>query len=233
MHLSSLAAWVLPIVTATGPPVGVPSTKQAAKAAASALGAPPSGGFVVVLEQLPPETLKAGRSSFQPTFELRVLYTPPGKFTIERHDLTQGTQRETRYDATATNPSLPPLWLRWLVTGAKAVKPLTTAMGLAPRTSLARAGRDVLWVWGAGPRDRSSPQLHLERDTGRIRRIIVGNDTVSFEGRAGADTPWSRRWPSVIVFGKGGAVERFRVVTVRALPAPPPPPPPGPKSSPK
>jgi hypothetical protein len=84
------------------------------------------------------------------------------------------------------------------------------------RRSLARDGTTILWVAGAGPRDVLVPQVHLERDTGVVRRIVQEATPwplVSFEGRF--EVPGSKHaWPQFISFDEAGKKVRYEVKKV-------------------
>jgi hypothetical protein len=148
---------------------------------------------------------------------MRIVASGEGRILLEIQDLAQATTMLHAWDRRPQiQPRRPaPAWLEWL-TGMKGGE-LFRLLALDPkRRSLARDGTTILWVAGAGPRDVLLPQVHLERVTGALRRIVQPDTPwpiVSFEGRF--DLPGSKHgWPGQISFEEAGKTVRYEIKKV-------------------
>lgn len=202
----------------------VPNTRTIAAALEKAAAKPPVGGVTVVLREVA-QKRPATRSATQaapgpPTWELRLIVAPSGDVTIERENLRLGAVSVERF-AVADPSRKRPSWLRVVLAGPGGVARLARDLGVAQTTSLGRDGKAILWVWGAGPRDRKSSQLHIDRFSSRVVRVIDGAEDVSLRGVADTTTPWGRRWPRTVEFRQGKKTMRFDVVAIRAAPQSP------------
>jgi hypothetical protein len=113
-----------------------------------------------------------------------------------------------------------PAWLQVLA-GRNLKAVLQTAGVNTGRVSLAHVDGTILWVLGAGPLERSRPQLHVVRATGQPWRIIARSsrpdgphEDVVFEGVAAVseqDTSW---WPTVLRLSTPQGTQRFELTGI-------------------
>lgn len=183
-------------------------------------------------------------------FAMRAIFDGTGRLRLAVQDMRDGS---TTVEDWAANPgqtaALPlddaPFWLRWLsgvpLPGAR------QRLGLdGARTSLAHDGPTILWVLGAGPRQPDLPQVQVERESGRLRRVVerrpgsgvAGVLDVFLEELHGPEHPASP-WPHRIRVREGPADRLYQATRVRVgvpldpdtfadWPSPPPSPPPAP-----
>ncbi|MGM0574228.1 MAG: hypothetical protein ACQEXJ_00645 [Myxococcota bacterium] len=180
------------------------------------------------------------REDAPPRAAIRVASDGAGHVRLEVQDLRRGETEVTRFapageDAPEARPlDVAPAWLQWLV--GRPVEEVAAAMGLdRERTSLDHAGGTILVVVGAGPRDHETPQIALERETGRLRALVERERQVldaparvlrvGAEGRAaaveegdegeeGQEDPRAR-WPARLVMERGDEARTFRVEWLR------------------
>ena len=79
---------------------------------------------------------------------------------------------------------------------------------MTQRVSLAHVEGVVVWVLGAGPRERMRPQVHIERESGRLR-AVMGQEEVPIMVRATLDDYVSdegvvTRFPRRLTLRQGG-----------------------------
>ncbi len=118
-------------------------------------------------------------------------------------------------------------WVDWLHAGPSDAV-LAQAGVDRGRTSLGLAGRTVLWVVGAGPREPARPQVAIERATGRLRRWHTPLVQVTFDGAA-----HEARWPALVTFTRDGRPPlAFELTEVRLVPDALAPAPPAPRTVP-
>ncbi len=195
---------------------------------------PPTGAALIELE----ERGDGGKA----TAALR-LEVSSSEVTLVEQDLTTLATRSVTWHR-SVEPGSPgqylssaPAWLQ-LLAGTPA-RQVIRSLGVDRKTtSLGLAGHTVLWVLGAGPRSRVVPQLHVERKTGRLRRIIEQRPPapnsgprgplldVSLSGAAGESGP-AAAWPGRIDMTEAGrrrvlVVTSFRVPKVPTTVAPTP-----------
>lgn len=166
-----------------------------------------------------------GKPARPPAVALRVEAWRDGRLQVDRQDLLAGVTVTERHA-----PGAGPAWLRLLL-GADPHTVLAAAGVDAKRTSLAHDGQGViLWVVGAGPQDPTRPQVHVERRSGRLRRVVAVEgaeaeaEAVVLSGRAGDEAP-AKAWPARITVTRGGRATTFAVTSVERLapePAPAP-----------
>jgi len=121
------------------------------------------------------ESPKEGRA----LFAVRVIADGAGRARVDIQDLADGRTRSRFFGAenkgaVQTIEHAPP-WLQWWM-GRPVAEIAKSAQVAVSTRSLAHAGGEILWVIGAGPRDLKAPQLHIERETGRLRRVVSGGD---------------------------------------------------------
>ena len=119
-----------------------------------------------------------------PRVALRVVSDGQGRARLDVQ-LLDKERTETRIfrplldEASGSEPAeRAPVWLQWWM--GRDARDITTSahidLGLS---SLAHVDGTILWVVGAGPRQAATPQLQVERETGRLRRAVtVDGDTV-------------------------------------------------------
>lgn len=166
--------------------------------------------------------------------DLTTLATQTSTWTGGRGALPVGGHEDERDDdeRAALPLTSAPAWVRLLA--GSPPREVVRSLGVDRRiTSLELVEHTVLVVVGAGPRQRDVPQLHLERETGRLRRVIERRPPgpnqpapgplldVRLDGVAGED-PLSKAWPARIEVTEGDKTRVLHVTAVRA-PAPPPP----------
>jgi hypothetical protein len=110
---------------------------------------------------------------------VRVIADGAGRARIDMQDLQGGLSRSSFFGPTARGAiqsiDRAPIWLQWWM--GRPVAEIATAAGVMVSTrSLSHADGEILWVLGAGPRQPDAPQLQLERETGRLRRAVSGED---------------------------------------------------------
>ena len=118
------------------------------------------------------------------------------------------------------SPDRVPPWLR-LLAGEPAAE-VAAAVGLdTAKTSLAHDGGTILVVVGAGPRQRTGPQLpqfHVEQDTGRLRRVIWADASgTTHDVRRGGELVMDGAptgWPARLVERVGQQERRWALVAV-------------------
>ncbi len=172
---------------------------------------------------------------------LRWILGPQGRARVDLVRLSS-TRVGQPSQVTYLPPNQVPPWLRLLAGDSPAE--VATAWDVdRAKTSLAHDGGTILVVVGAGPRDRMSPQFHLERDTGRLRRVIWRDaegaiHDVRLDGALVMDDA-STGWPARLVERVGSEVRRWELTAVHegvvlepGQLTPPPPPSPDPSTAP-
>ena len=142
-------------------------------AASSVLAAmqPPATPFVVNYVEAPATGVAR--------VAVRVLSDGQGRARIDVQDLQGGVSR-SRFFGVVTQGAVQsldraPIWLQWWM--ARPVMKIAKAAGIdAGVRSLGHADGEILWVVGASPKQLEVPQLHVERETGRLRRAVDGGD---------------------------------------------------------
>ena len=110
---------------------------------------------------------------------VRVLSDGQGPARIDIQDLQDGASR-SRFFGALTEGAVQsldraPIWLQWWM--ARPVMTIVKATGIdAGVRSLGHADGEIVWVVGARPKQQEVPQLHVERETGRLRRAVDGGD---------------------------------------------------------
>ena len=161
-------------------------------------------------------TYEEATTGSRPPMAIRVVVRADGALRLDIQDVHHGHTKSRVWNLSSkvseTPPpsegaSRPPAWLCWLVAYPLSEMMADKAVATA-RVSLSHLGGVILWVVGAGPQQPDVPQLHFERESGRLRRSVddalFSNENkrscVTFE--PGTD-PSQRGWPMKIVFGKG------------------------------
>jgi len=112
-------------------------------------------------------------------FAVRVIADGTGHARIDVQDLQGGLTRSSFFGVEKKGAvqtiEHAPLWLQWWM-GRPVAEIVKSAQVSISTRSLAHAGGEILWVIGAGPRDLDAPQLHIERETGLLRRVVSGGD---------------------------------------------------------
>ena len=164
--------------------------------------------------------LKSAAKSGVPVSTAEVLSTKEGVLVLREHHLSDGTVHVKRWqsghkDASKARRNAPE-WLQWL-TGKKA-HAMFRDLALDRKTvSLARDGRNVLWVAGATAHEPTRPQVHLERESGVLRKIVQMREeriiTASFSGHFVVEQS-TTHWPSVIAIQDGERTITYEVVRI-------------------
>lgn len=165
-----------------------------------------------------------------PSEVMDVVVSTKGRVLIRHHRIADGSVESRNWHANRRGeprpakgqgvaqppPNEPPAWVRWL--SGQSATALFRTLGIDRSvSSLALSERTVLWVAGAKPRQFGRAQVHLERETGRLRRVVelrgpVVLDTL-FKGTFQSDDD-ALRWPRFITFQTSGKVTTFEVVRV-------------------
>jgi len=147
---------------------------------------------------------------------MEVLSTKDGRMLLRRQDLASGSTDATVWTkagrGAAEQQEKAPLWIQWLA--GMSAKDLFAQLRLDRGThSLARDKRRVLWVAGAKPHQRSRPQVHLDRETRILRRIVESRKEsfvdVFFEGQF--KTQSSVVWPRFMTIFDGHVRRTYEV----------------------
>ncbi|MGB0588132.1 MAG: hypothetical protein ACPGU1_00495 [Myxococcota bacterium] len=110
---------------------------------------------------------------------VRVLSDGQGRARIDLQDLQGGVSR-SRFFGAVTQGAVEsldraPIWLQWWM--ARPATMIAKVVGIdAGVRSLGHADGEILWVVGASPKQQEVPQLHVERETGRLRRAVDAGD---------------------------------------------------------
>jgi hypothetical protein len=152
----------------------------------------------------------------RPSMAIRIIVNAEGDVRLDTQNVQNGHTKSRVWALSPSTPAprspskgslRPPAWLCWLA--AHPVSDIVHDKGIATsRVSLAHLDGTILWVVGAGPHDTELPQLHFERDSGRLRRAVDKvlspeedkNAWVEFEP---SHDPAQRGWPKKIAFGQG------------------------------
>jgi len=145
-----------------------------------------------------------------------------GWLRFDEEDQRKQTVTIWRRDPKASRQPLMPAWIRFMARDS--VTDILRQMKVnLSRTSLARAGTTILWVIGAGPHDKHLPQVHLERKTGRLRRVVtrVGGLVydVRFDGRFAKDGV-GLSFPKRVRVTRGKEEIVYRLTGVNKAPVP-------------
>lgn len=214
----------------------VPGAARVLETAAEA--APHAEPFVANLVEAPPDRAA-------PRLAMRIASDGAGRLRVDRQLLGAAETTTTWYGPVGAPGVQPldsaPLWILYLA--GRPLEPLLAARQVdRDRTSLDHADEIVLWVLGAGPREPDRPQLAVERDSGRLRRLVERTGppesaivtTTTLSGSQAAEGPASR-WPERVTTRTGEAEPtHWRVAWLRFGEAPdaselsPPAPPPVP-----
>ncbi len=183
----------------------------AGAARAGGSGVVASGASAPSAPHAPPGTGSPAAAAPTPWL-LRWILGPDGRARVDRVRLSP-SQAQAAFLA----PGEVPPWLRLLAGDAPAEVAADTGVDVS-RTSLDHDGGTILVVVGAGPRDRTSPQLHLERASGRLRRVIWRNGAgvthdVRLSGELVADGA-PTGWPARVVERADGEEGRWEVTSV-------------------
>ena len=164
--------------------------------------------------------LKSVAKSADSASYAEVLSTKEGVLVLREHHLSDGEIHAKRWqrghkDASKARRNAPE-WLQWL-TGKKA-NAMFRDLALDRKTSsLARDGRKVLWVAGATAHQPTRPQVHLERESGILRKIVQSRKdrtiTVSFSGHFLVEQS-TTHWPHMIAIRDGQRTVTYEVVRV-------------------
>jgi hypothetical protein len=158
-----------------------------------------------------------------------------GWLRFDEEDQRKQTVTIWRRDPKASQGPLIPAWVRFMARDPMMdiLRQMKVNLG---RTSLARVGTTIVWVIGAGPHDKNLPQVHLERKTGRLRRVVTREGRivheVRFDGRfakegVGASFPARVSWTrgkEQIVYRLTGVNQVSVPVDVFQIPSSPGPP---------
>jgi hypothetical protein len=110
---------------------------------------------------------------------VRVIADGKGRARIDIQDLQGGLSRSRFFGALTQGATQSmdraPIWLQWWM-GRPVTEIVAAARVKSAIRSLSHAGGEILWVLGAGPKQPDVPQLHIERETGRLRRAVSGGD---------------------------------------------------------
>jgi hypothetical protein len=156
-------------------------------------------------------------SANKPRKLMAIYATKDGRLMVRVSDMARGVSSESLWDrrplATLKAKDTIPAWLEWW-TGVTA-KRLFNMLRLDRKTrSLSRDGRRIIWVAGARPSQPERAQVHLERATGKLRRVVeVQEDTrlvVDFAGHFQVEGS-SNHWPRFVTLSEGGLVTRYEV----------------------
>ena len=202
--------------------------------AGSVAAAPPKGATVIKVAgaaQPPPSWAEAsyleiGAPGHPARISLRVSLSPTGAIRQDLQDLgptgSLSSQVWAPVGAAAAGAERlddAPGWIQVLA-GRSLDAVLRAKRVDAGVTSLAHDGATILWVLGAGPHAPDAPQVHVERETGRLRQFTErlpgppgpdGSTTpervvaVRLSGGA-ADTGERAAWPARVEIAAGGRV---------------------------
>lgn len=227
VRAASLAALLAVLGSGVGTAAAAPPTGAAVLALASRAAPAPAWAQATYLE-VPSEGLPARRL-------LRLSTSPEGFVREDREDLgPQGALATEIWGPPGRSaPGIAaiteaPGWIQLLA--GRRVEAVVADLGIDPkRTALSRDDATVLVVLGAGPAERDRPQLHVERDSGRVRRVtervrppsldgvtLEGDSPLSVElrGSAGADAPRAA-WPERLVIVTLEGVTTFALQDLR------------------
>ena len=114
-----------------------------------------------------------------PSLALRVVGDAQGRARIDTLSLRSGETQSRYFGAQGQEGVTPleqaPFWLQWWM--GRPVRDLVARGGVkSERVSLAHIEGVVVWVLGAGPRERVRPQVHVEREGGRLRAVMGGDE---------------------------------------------------------
>ncbi|TNF31424.1 MAG: hypothetical protein EP329_12400, partial [Deltaproteobacteria bacterium] len=206
-------------------------------AVSPALGVPPKGTLVVerAAAALPPAGwaeaayLEVGSPGHPSRLGLRVSLSPAGVIRQDIQDLgPRGTLSSQVWAPVGAAPAGAELlddapgWLQLL--SGRPLAAVLRAKGVdATVTSFAHDGPTILWVLGAGPHAPEAPQIHVERDSGRLRRFterVLGPAPVDGAPRAehvihvrlsgkAAEEGAEAAWPARVEVEAGGRTVTF------------------------
>ena len=223
MSRGLLALLVITGAAAIGHARGVPTAATIEAKATRALGPLPAGGVTVILREVSRVAAsqpRATRRKATPSWVWRIARSPGGDIRIDREDLTRGSVSTESFPA-AQSIARAPTWVRLLLGDGKGLAEVAKQLGVTKRTSLARDGREIVWVWGAEPRDRRSAQLHVVRSSGRLRRVIDAAEDVTLRGVAQPASAWGRRFPATVEIRRQKTSIHFAVRAVTPVPLKP------------
>ena len=156
----------------------------------------------------------------EPATLMDVIATKDGRLMWRRHRLKDGQIDSHRWGekkhASKARINEAPAWLQWFA-GQKA-RAIFEAIKLDRQTSsLALLGKQVLWVAGATAQQPMRPQIHLERDSGTLRKIVELRGDAVFEVSLKGDMKsgtTQTRWPAFITFREGKTSMTYEVLRV-------------------